>query len=125
MALGMAFQLSDDIMDVVSTEAELRKEPGQDMREGVYTLPVLYALQEEGAAGELASLLADGPPEDERLSRALDIVRSDGSLGRAREAVTLHVRRARSLAGGLQAGLAREALVQLSEYLAVRCGAEL
>jgi heptaprenyl diphosphate synthase len=125
MALGMAFQLSDDIMDVVSTEAELRKEPGQDMREGVYTLPVLYALQEEGTKGELAALLADGPLEGERLSRALDMVRADGSLRRAREAVTQQVRRARSLAGGLAEGLARDALVQLAEYLAVRCGAEL
>ena len=124
MALGMAFQLSDDIMDVVSTEAELRKEPGQDMREGVYTLPVLYALQDE-EKGELADLLADGPLEGERLSRALDIVRADGSLGRARDAVTLQVRRARSLADGLEAGLARDALVQLAEYLAVRCGADL
>jgi len=124
MALGMAFQLSDDIMDVISTEAELRKEPGQDMREGVYTLPVLYALQDE-EKGELAELLADGPLEDERLSRALDIVRADGSLGRARDAVTLHVRRARTLAGGLDPGQARDALVQLAEYLAARCGAEL
>ena len=125
MALGMAFQLSDDIMDVVSTEAELRKEPGQDMREGVYTLPVLYALQEEGTKGELAALLADGPLEGDRLSRALDIVRADGSLSRARDAVTLQVRRARSLADGLAEGLARDALVQLAEYLAVRCGADL
>jgi heptaprenyl diphosphate synthase len=124
MALGMAFQLSDDIMDVVSTEAELRKEPGQDMREGVYTLPVLYALQEEGTEGELASLLADGPPQGERLTRALDIVRGDGSLGRAREAVVLHVRQARAQAEGLEPGLARDALVQLTDYLAVRCGAE-
>jgi heptaprenyl diphosphate synthase len=124
MALGMAFQLSDDIMDVVSTEEELRKEPGQDMREGVYTLPVLYALQDE-EKGELAELLADGPLEGERLSRALDIVRAEGSLGRARDAVTLQVRRARTLAGGLEPGLARDALVQLTEYLAARCGAEL
>jgi heptaprenyl diphosphate synthase len=124
MALGMAFQLSDDIMDVVSTEAELRKEPGQDMREGVYTLPVLYALEEEGTDGELASLLADGPPQGERLTRALDIVRSDGSLGRAREAVTLHVRQAHAQAAGLEPGWARDALVQLADYLAVRCGAD-
>ena len=123
LALGMAFQLSDDIMDVVATEAELRKEPGQDMREGVYTLPVLYALQEEGTEGELASLLADGPPQGERLTRALDIVRGDDALIRARHAVTQHVRRARSLADDLEPGQAREALTQLADYLAVRCGA--
>ena len=39
-SLGLAFQLSDDIMDVVSTQMELGKEPGTDMKEGVYTLPV-------------------------------------------------------------------------------------
>src|SRR5207248_7523453 len=44
-ALGMAFQLSDDIMDVISSEEELHKEPGQDMKLGVYTLPVLYGLE--------------------------------------------------------------------------------
>src|SRR5947207_1258806 len=116
MALGMAFQLSDDIMDVVSTEAELRKEPGQDMREGVYTLPVLYALQDE-EKGELAALLADGPLEGERLSRALEIVRADGSLGRALEAVTLQFRSSPALAGGPAYGVARGALFQLSDIL--------
>src|SRR5207253_7397023 len=73
MALGMAFQLSDDIMDVISTEEELRKKPGQDMKEGVYTLPVLYALQRGARAEELASLLAEGPPDGDRLERALEI----------------------------------------------------
>jgi len=124
MSLGMAFQLSDDIMDVVSSHAELRKEPGQDLREGVYTLPVLYALQEQGDGGELAALLADGPPDGDGFTRALDLVRADGSLARAREAVTLHVRRTKSLASELDADLASDALVQLAEFLAVRCGAE-
>src|SRR5947208_12330141 len=43
-SLGLAVQLSDDIMDVTSTQLELGKEPGTDMKEGVYTLPVLHAL---------------------------------------------------------------------------------
>src|SRR5437870_13354966 len=42
MALGMAFQLSDDIMDFTASEEELGKQPGQDIRQGVYTLPVLF-----------------------------------------------------------------------------------
>ena len=124
MSLGMAFQLSDDIMDVVSSHAELRKEPGQDLREGVYTLPVLYALQEQGQGSELAGLLADGPPDGDRFTRALDLVRTEGSLARAREAVTRHVRRTKTLAAELQPGLASDALIQLAEFLAVRCGAE-
>jgi heptaprenyl diphosphate synthase len=123
VALGMAFQLSDDIMDVISSEQELRKEPGQDMKEGVYTLPVLYALDGGHHARELADLLAAGPPVDDRLSRALQLVRQDASLDRARDAVTREVRRAITLAEGLAPGEARDALVHIARFLATRCGA--
>lgn len=123
MALGLAFQLSDDIMDVISTEAELRKTPGQDLREGVYTLPVLYALHGGDHAEELSALLDGGPPEGRRLARALELVRADGALDLAREAVAVQVRRARDLAAGFPEGRAQEALLHLADFLAVRCGA--
>jgi heptaprenyl diphosphate synthase len=123
LALGLAFQLSDDIMDVISTEEELHKQPGQDLKLGVYTLPVLYALRDGEAGRELSALLSEGPPSGDRLSRALEIIRGDGSLDRAREAVSGSVRRARKLAGGLAPGPAREALEHIAEFLAVRCGA--
>ena len=95
-ALGIGFQLSDDIMDLISTERELGKEPGVDMKEGVYTLPVIHAL--EGSA-ELRALLEQGPPDGDALARALQITSSDGSLERARKSVSREVRRARELAG--------------------------
>ncbi len=123
-ALGVAFQLSDDIMDVVSTEAELGKEPGVDMKEGVYTLPVLQALSDGEHRDDLRALLGDGPPEGERMQRALEIVRRPENLVRARAAVTAEVRRARALAERLPDGAARRALVTLAEFLAARCGAD-
>ena len=122
-ALGLAFQLSDDIMDVISSEEELHKQPGQDMKLGVYTLPVLYALQDGRDGQELASLLSDGPPSGDRLARALELVRGDGSLDRAREAVFRSVDRARKLADSLAPGPAREALVHIADFLADRSGA--
>jgi heptaprenyl diphosphate synthase len=121
--LGMAFQLSDDIMDVASSAAELGKEPGVDMKEGVYTLPVLLALREGPDRDELAALLSAGPPEGERLARALEIVRHPATLAEARVAVAAEVDRAQGLAGQLPAGVARTALLQLAGFLAVRCGA--
>jgi heptaprenyl diphosphate synthase len=123
-ALGMGFQLSDDIMDVTASEAELGKPPGQDLRQGVYTLPVLYALQDGPAGRELAELLSAGPPQEEVLERALQLVASDGSLRPARAAVTGEVRRARDVAARLPEGPAKDALINLTEYLSVRCGAQ-
>jgi heptaprenyl diphosphate synthase len=122
-ALGTAFQLSDDIMDFTSSAEELGKEPGVDMREGVYTLPVLLALREGPDGAELAALLSDGPPTEERLARALEIVRDPRTLARARAVVRAEVDRARALAERLPGRPARSALVQLAEFLAVRCGA--
>ncbi|MGH2539556.1 MAG: polyprenyl synthetase family protein [Actinomycetota bacterium] len=123
-ALGMAYQLSDDIMDITSSQMELGKEPGQDLREGVYTLPVLHALAHDEHRQELARILSHGPPDGELLDRALEIVRSCGSVDAARAAVTDEVRRATQLAGRLPERHARHALIQLAKFLAARCGAE-
>lgn len=122
-ALGMAFQLSDDIMDITASQLELGKEPGVDMKEGVYTLPVLHALSLGEGREELARLLSFGPPQGERLDRALEIVRSGESLTHARTAVSAEVRRAIGLAERLPGGPARAALVGLAGFLAERCGA--
>jgi len=123
-SVGLAFQLSDDVMDFTSNQDELGKEPGQDLREGVYTLPVLHALHHGLRGDELARLLAEGAPEGDRLARALEIVRGDGSIGYARGAVGEEVRRAVRLAVQLPDGAARHALIQLARFLAIRCGAD-
>src|SRR6478609_4200268 len=52
--LGMCFQVVDDVLDVTGTEAELGKPAGNDVHEGVYTLPVIYAISR---SAELRSLL--------------------------------------------------------------------
>ena len=123
-SLGMAFQLSDDIMDVTASQLELGKEPGVDMKEGVYTLPVLHALTQGDDRDDLARLLAHGAPDGEMLDRALEIVRTGGSVDHARAAVTDEVARAVTLARRLTDGPASQALVQLARFLAVRCGAD-
>lgn len=86
-AFGMAFQVVDDVLDLVSTAEALGKPVGNDIREGVYSLPVLLALQgPDGAA--LGARLGHRPDEDE-VAHALALVRgSDGvaaALERARE----------------------------------------
>jgi heptaprenyl diphosphate synthase len=123
LAVGLAFQLSDDIMDLTSDQATLGKEPGVDIKEGVYTLPVIYALQASARGEELKALLREAPVDGERLNGALQIIREDGALDLAREEVGTEVRRAVAEAEALPAGVARDALIHLARFLAARCGA--
>jgi heptaprenyl diphosphate synthase len=60
-AYGMAFQMVDDVLDVVATDEQLGKPAGNDLVEGVYTLPVLRALRLDGA-DELRELLSRPGP---------------------------------------------------------------
>ena len=82
--IGVAFQLSDDLLDIASESAESGKTPGTDLREGVPTLPVLYALADDAtdaSAIRLREILASGPMTDDALvAEALELLRR---LGRA------------------------------------------
>ena len=86
-SFGMAFQIWDDVRDLVCTEAELGKPAGHDMLEGTYTLPVIRALADREAGPELAALLArplDGPELDKArdIILATDAVQSSIAEGR-------------------------------------------
>ncbi|MQA96124.1 MAG: polyprenyl synthetase family protein [Streptosporangiales bacterium] len=84
-ALGTAFQLSDDILDVVSESAESGKTPGTDLREGVLSLPVLHALRSRDPEGERLRTLLSGPlTDDERLLEALSLLRAHPAMDQAR-----------------------------------------
>jgi heptaprenyl diphosphate synthase len=65
---GMVFQLRDDVLDVIAVNGELGKPAGQDLAEGVYTLPVLHALDDPELGPELGVLLGQplGQPERDK-----------------------------------------------------------
>ncbi|HSH23754.1 MAG TPA: polyprenyl synthetase family protein, partial [Acidimicrobiales bacterium] len=67
-AFGMVFQIRDDVLDVIGTDESLGKPAGQDLVQGTYTLPVIYALAEPEAGDELRALLGRplGPPERDK-----------------------------------------------------------
>jgi len=78
---GMLFQLRDDILDVVASEEELGKPAGQDLAEGIYTLPVLLALHDPGTGAELRPLLGQPLDQPER-EKARAIVAGSGAVAR-------------------------------------------
>ena len=119
-ALGMAFQLSDDIMDITSTQIELGKEPGQDLREGVYTLPVLTRWPTTSTARSSRGSSATGRPTARCWTGRSRSSARGARSSRARQAVTAEVERATGLARRLPDGPAQHALVQLAQVPGAR-----
>src|SRR5262249_2762474 len=82
--IGVAFQISDDLLDVASDPAESGKTPGTDLREGVRTLPVLYALaSSDPAEARLRDLLAGPLTDDARHAEALRLLRISPAMATA------------------------------------------
>ncbi|MDQ2825932.1 MAG: polyprenyl synthetase family protein [Actinomycetota bacterium] len=80
--VGMVFQIVDDILDVVATDEELGKPAGNDLVEGVYTLPVIRALADGQGSESLRGLLG-APLETDQVDAARAIIRSNGAVGAA------------------------------------------
>ena len=77
-AYGMAFQVVDDILDIVANDEQLGKPAGNDLVEGIYTLPVIHALDDPSIGPQLRPLLTEGITLDQR-DRTRELIReSDG-----------------------------------------------
>lgn len=110
-AFGTAFQIADDLLDFSATQEELGKAPGTDLRDGVYTLPLIYAVEiEPSLAGALGT-----PDPDVELIRAA-VVRT-GGFERALGVASDHVDRALAALEGAPQGPAREALEALTRLI--------
>src|SRR5215469_15776878 len=123
-AIGVAFQLSDDILDVASESAQSGKTPGTDLREGVRTLPMLHALRSAGPAdGRLVELLSMPELTDPALhSEALGLLREHPAMAMARADTRQWAERARELILGLPDVPARTAFEALCEFVVERTG---
>lgn len=88
LALGIAFQIADDILDCAGQTQETGKIPGTDLREGTPTMPLLLAAQQDDV---VRAALAGGP-----LDGALARVAASDALARSREAALDYAAKARS-----------------------------
>ncbi len=122
-SLGIAFQIIDDVLDYTGTEATTGKPVGNDLSQGLVTLPLIYALRAERLndyADRVATILAH--PEDHR-DDVLEIVHWVTSGSAVRGAVDLakrYARRARATLSEFGASPMRQVLDELIDYVIER-----
>lgn len=115
--VGIAFQIMDDVLDILAPTAHQGKVRGSDLREGVYTLPVIDTLAGECCGGvQLRRILARGELDDSELAAALAIVQNNGSTDRAVATAHEHVASAKRHLSGFSGG-ARAALGTIADLV--------
>ncbi len=114
---GIAFQITDDALDLLSDPQTLGKPIGSDIRSGKMTLPIIHALRQarDGERARLVHLLQEGDVEELRgeLERY-------GSFGYARDVARRHAEHALEALTALPPVPARESLIGLTEFVLVR-----
>ena len=120
--LGIAFQLSDDVIDYASDEATMGKGVGDDFRDGKMTLPVIlsYARGNEADRAFWRSAISGERTSDDDLAQATALLRSTGALADTVERARQYGRRAIDALGPFPASKAKAALVEAAEFAVAR-----
>lgn len=117
--LGVAFQLTDDLLDLVGDEARTGKALLTDLRDGMMTFPLIFALKRrpelrDPLAAALAKPLYDESSE-EVFRRVVQAVRETGAVERSRELAQYRSMQAVRSLEGLPENISRQALVAVAE----------
>lgn len=118
--IGISFQIVDDILDLTASGDKTGKPPGNDVRSGVLTLPVLHALANSPQRRRLAELVSRRELDDTEVAEIRRLALRSGGIAYAYDLAEVYTRRALEALERVPAGPHRQALSALAEYLVER-----
>jgi len=115
--MGMVFQMTDDVLDLIASDEFLGKPAGSDIGAGTFTLPVLLAA--DGSGGDkIRSLLADGGPyRQETIEDVIGLTVAGGYVDTVLDECEARIRKAEKAADRIPANPLTEVLHNLDQYL--------
>ncbi len=120
--LGLAFQITDDLLDYLGVSSETGKDLGTDFKEGKVTLPLLYALNHapDPDRARLIALIRDTEPSPQTFREACQIIERCGGFAYTRERAAEEVERALACLQNFPPNETRKLLEDLTRYILVR-----
>ena len=117
--IGMAFQMVDDLLDVQGDAVELGKPVGNDLLQGVLTLPTILLMEKYPQDNPVIELFND-PKGDGKLQQALDMINNSGVVGECYAIIGQYCEKAVRCLDTLPERQAKSSLAALPEYIQER-----
>jgi heptaprenyl diphosphate synthase len=117
--VGMAFQITDDILDFTGTEKQLGKPAGSDLRQGNITLPALYTAHLGKSSERFQTWLQQGTFWD-HVDEAIQLVREDEGIGYAHRLAERYANRARAALADLPDNQTKKSLLEIADFIVDR-----
>ncbi len=118
--IGLAFQITDDVLDLVGEEDDLGKEVGRDLAEGMPTLPMIYAVESDGEGTSLAARIVAADKDPSEIRDLIAAIRASGGIRRAQERALRSRDEAVRALERLPATPEREALRAIADFIVSR-----
>ncbi len=118
--IGMAFQITDDVLDIMQTSEQIGKPAGNDIRQGIVTLPVIHALHTSPDAEELADIVTNPEMTSQMVERALTIIRATDGVEVAKDKADEYLERARQAIPAALPAEIKDAFVQVADFIGDR-----
>ncbi len=119
-SLGMAFQITDDILDVTAFSEQIGKPVGNDLRQGIVTLPVIYALEHSLHKDELWEIVQTKNMSEEKIKRGLAILHETDAIEYSYSRVADYLQYARNVIPANIVGEHREAFIAVADFVGLR-----
>lgn len=119
-SLGMAFQITDDILDITASSEQIGKPVGNDLRQGIVTLPVIFALEHSADRDELREIVQTKNMSEEKIKRGLSIIQDTEAIEYSYKRVSDYLNHARSVIPASITGEHRDAFHAVADFVGLR-----
>jgi len=123
--IGMAFQITDDILDMTAEQTELGKPVGGDLRQGIITLPVIYALnksslKKSNVYDHLLEIIIKPAKTDQEVSEAIDLIAGCGGIDYAFALAAKYIDKAQKELIALPEVPVKRTMQIIAEFIGIR-----
>lgn len=118
--IGMAFQITDDILDIMADDGQIGKPAGNDLKQGIMTLPVIYALHNSPDKNELRAIIERRVLTPEDVGKGMKIIRATDAVEYAYNLADKFIQKAKERVTVIQDRALRENFIRIADFTGLR-----